>query len=225
MASTDLLIHTSVIGTGVSIQHADKRFKKGYGIFTGSILSATECLQMQRRCRDVTSWEVTLLCRPAEMFMTSFYKDIGSIELAKVLLLDYVKSSVLMEREQNKSLFIHAFRNLLEEYNIKLIEHCDLPEYEIDGLVPSSELNEEDIKDLLKATPCSLDKADKARQRGYKDREEMLSSKSALLANHYKISRIGVEEAELECIPALRHSAAKMEIVVSLLRGDKRRGC
>ena len=221
MATTDLLIHTSVIGTGVSIQHANKRFKKGYGLFTGSILSATESLQMLRRCRDVTSWEVTLLCRPAEMFMTSFYKDIGSIELAKVLLLDEVKSSVLMEREQNKSLFIHAFRNLLEEYSIKLIEHCDLPEYEIDGLVPSSELNEEDIKDLLKANPCSLDKAEQARQRGYKDREEMLNSKSAILANHYKISRIGVEEAELECIPALRNSAIKMEIVVSLLRGDK----
>jgi len=221
MASTDLLIHTSVIGTGVSIQHANKRFKKGYGLFTGSILSATESLQMLRRCRDVNSWEVTLLCRPAEMFMTSFYKDIGSIELSKVLILDEVKSSVLMEREQNKSLFIHAFRNLLEEYSIKLIEHCDLPEYGIDGLVPSSELNEEDIKDLLKAKPCSLDKAEQARQRGYKDREEMLNSKSAILANHYKISRIGVEEAELECIPVLRHSAIKMEIVVSLLRGDK----
>lgn len=221
MATTDLLIHTSVIGTGVSIQHENKRFKKGYGLFTGSILSATESLQMLRRCRDVTDWEVTLLCRPAEMFMTSFYKDIGSIELSKVLPLDEIKSSVLMEREQNKSLFIHAFRNLLEEYGIKLIEHCDLPEYEIDGLVPSSELNEEDIKDLLKATPCSLDKAEQARQRGYKDREEMFNSKSALLANHYKISRIGVEEAELECIPALRHSAIKMEIVVSLLRGDK----
>jgi len=221
MASTDLLIHTSVIGTGVSIQHANRRFKKGYGLFTGSILSATESLQMLRRCRDVTNWEVSLLCRPAEMFMTSFYKDIGSIELSKVLLLDEVKSSVLMEREQNKSLFIHAFRNLLEEYSIKLIEHCGLPEYAIDGLMHSSELNEEDIKDLLKASPCSLDKAEQARKRGYKDRDEMLNSKSALLANHYKISRIGVEEAELECTPALRHSAIKMEIIVSLLRGDK----
>lgn len=221
MAATDLLIHTSVIGTGVSIQHANKRFKKGYGLFTGNILSATESLQMLRRCRDVTNWEVTLLCRPAEMFMTSFYKDIGSLELAKVLPLDEIKSSVLMEREQNKSLFIHAFRNLLEEYGIKLIEHCDLPEYGIDGLVPSSELNEEDIKDLLKANPCSLDKAEQARRRGYKDREEMLNSKSAILANHYKISRIGVDEAEFECIPALRHSAIKMEIIISLLRGDK----
>ena len=80
------------------------------------------------------------------MFMTSFHKDIGSIELAKVLPLDDIKSSVLMEREQNKSLFIHAFRNLLEEYNIKLIENCGLPEYEIDGLMSSSELNEEDIQ-------------------------------------------------------------------------------
>jgi phage/plasmid primase-like uncharacterized protein len=220
MASTDLLIHTSIIGTGVSIQHHDKRFKKGYGLFSGAILSATECLQMLRRCRDVTNWDVTFLCRPAEMFMTSFHKDIGSIELAKVLTLDDIKSSVLMEREQNKSLFIHAFRNLLEEYNIKLIENCDLPEYEIDGLMSSSEVNEEDIKELINATPCSLEKAEKARQRGYKDREEMLSSKSALLANHYKTNRIGMEEAELECIPVLRSSALTMERLVNMLRGD-----
>jgi phage/plasmid primase-like uncharacterized protein len=222
MASTDLLIHTSVIGTGVSIQHSDKRFKKGYGLFTGAILSATECLQMLRRCRDVTRWSVTFLCRPSEMFMTSFYKDIGSLELGKVLALDDIKSSVLMEREQNKSLFIHAFRNLLEEYNIKIIEQCDLPEYVIDGLLSSSEINEEDIKELINATPCSLEKAEHAMKRGYKNREEMLSSESALLANHYKTSRIGIEEAELKCIPALRHSAIKMEIIVGLLRGDKK---
>jgi phage/plasmid primase-like uncharacterized protein len=221
MATTDLLIHTSVIGTGVSIQHKDKRFKKGYGLFTGSILSATECLQMLRRCRDITSWSVTLLCRPSEMFMTSFYKDIGSLELAKALPLDDIKSSVLMEREQNKSLFIHAFRNLLEEYRFKVIEEFDLPEYEIDGLVSSSELNEEDIKELISATPYSLDKAEKAAKRGYKDREEKLSSESVLLANFYKTSRIGIEEAELECIPSLKHSARKMELLVSLLRGDK----
>lgn len=221
MATTDLLIHTSVIGTGVSIQHEDKRFKKGYGLFTGSILSATECLQMIRRCRDITNWCVTLLCRPSEMFMTSFYKDIGSIELAKALPLDDTKSSVLMEREQNKSLFIHAFRNLLEEYSFKVIEEFDLPEYGIDGLASSSELNEEDINELINATPYSLDKAENAAKRGYKDREEKLSSESALLANYYKTSHIGVEEAELECIPALRHSARKMELLVSLLRGDK----
>ena len=221
MATTDLLIHTSVIGTGVSIQHTDKRFKKGYGLFTGSILSATECLQMLRRCRDITNWGITLLCRPSEMFMTSFYKDIGSIELAKALPLDSIKSSVLMEREQNKSLFIHAFRNLLEEYSFKVIEEFDLPEYEISGLVSSSELNEEDIKELINATPYSLDKAENAAKRGYKDREEKISSESALLANYYKTSRIGIEEAELECIPALRHSARKMELLVSLLRGDK----
>lgn len=221
MASTDLLIHTCVIGTGVSIQHEDKRFKKGYGLFSGTVLSATECLQMLRRCRDVTTWDVTLLCRPSEMFMTSFYKDIGSIELGKVLALDDVKSSVLMEKEQNKSLFIHAFRNLLEEYNIKVVEQCDLPEYEMDGLVSSSELNEEDIKELINATPCSLDKAERARKLGYKNREEMLSSTSALLAHHYKTSRIGVEEAELECISSLKHSARTMEWVIRLLRGDK----
>jgi hypothetical protein len=221
MASTDLLIHTSVIGTGLSIQHADKRFKKGYGLFAGSILSATECLQMLRRCRDVTNWDVTLLCRPAEMFMTSFYKDIGSIELAKVLILDEVKSGVLMEREQNKSLFVHAFRNLLEEYNIKIIEYCDLPEYEIDGLVPTSELNEEDVKNLINATPYSLDKAEKARKRGYKDLEEKNRSESSLCAYHFKISRIGVEEARLWCIPALRNSAITMERLVGYLLGDK----
>lgn len=128
------------------------------------------------------------------MFMTSFYKDIGSIELGKVLALDEIKSSVLMDKEQNRSLFIHAFRNLLEEYNIKLIEYFDLPEYEIDGVAPPSELNEGDIQELLNAIPYSLDKAEKARRIGYKDRAEMLSSKSALLANHYKTSRIGIEE-------------------------------
>ena len=76
-------------------------------------------------------------------------------------------------------------------------------------------------KELLNATPCSLDKAEKARQGGYKDREEMLSSKSALLANHYKTSPIGIEEAELECIPALKSSASTMERLVNMLRGDK----
>ena len=221
MASTDLLIHTSVIGTGISIQHLDKRFKKGYGLFSGSTLSATECLQMLRRCRDVTSWDVTLLCRPAEMFMTSFHKDIGSIELAKVLILDEIKSSVLMEREQNKSLFIHAFRNLLEEYSIKLIENCDLPEYEIDGLMSSFELNEEDIQELINAAACSLEEAEKASQRGYKDQEEKLSCESALCAHHYKTSRIGVEEAELWCIPSLRSSAKTMGYLIDVLRGEK----
>lgn len=97
------------------------------------------------------------------LLWSSFYKDIGSLELGKVLYLDEAESSVNMETEQNKSLFIHAFRNLLEEYSIKLIEHFDLPEYEIDGWVPSSELDEEGIKDLLKAIPYSLDKAEQAR--------------------------------------------------------------
>lgn len=221
MASTDLLIHTSVIGTGISIQHHDKRFKKGYGLFSGAILSATECLRMLRRCRDVTSWDVTFLCRPAEMFMTSFHKDIGSIELAKVLTLDDIKSSVLMEREQNKSLFIHAFRNLLEEYSIKLIENCDLPEYEIDGLMSSFELDEENIQELISAAACSLEKAEKASQRGYKDQEEKLSCESVLCAHHYKTSRIGIEEAELWCIPSLRSSAKTMEYLIDVLRGEK----
>lgn len=221
MAYTDLLIHTCVIGTGVSIQHEDKRFKKGYGLFSGTVLSATECLQMLRRCRDITNWDVTLLCRPSEMFMSSFYKDIGSIELGKVLTMDEVKSSVLMEKEQNRALFIHAFRNLLEEYNFKVIEEFDLPEYEIDGLVSSSELNKEDIKELVNAIPCQLDKAESARKRGYKDKEEKLSSESALCAHHYKISRTGIEEAELWCTPTLRHSARTMEQLIGLLRGDK----
>lgn len=220
-STLDLFIHTSVIGTGVSIQHEDKRFKKGYGLFSGSVLSATECLQMMRRFRDIAEWEIGLLCKPESMFMTSFYNNLGSKALSEHNIeTSSVLSDITLNNERSKAFFIHAFTGLLrDEYGFKIIGQFAINE-SIDGMMTTDEVREEEKQRLIKATPLPLDKALLARKREYKDDDERYSSEAAICADYFKSKQVTVLEAELWCSPAAKGAIDRQESIIKTLRLD-----
>ncbi len=106
-----------------SVQHESKRFKKGYGLFSGSVLTATECLQMMRRFRDIDEWGIGLLCRPESMVMPSYYSNLGAKALSKHGIdTNNILSEIKLDDIRNKALFIHAFTGLLRnEYKFNII--------------------------------------------------------------------------------------------------------
>jgi len=220
-STVDVLIHTSIIGTGVSVQHEGKRFEKGYGLFSGNVLSATECLQMMRRFRDITSWEVGLLCRPDSMLMTSYYKNLGAQELNKRgIIVNNILSDITINKERNKALFIHAFVGLLrDEYGFKIIGQFAATE-SIAGMPTTADIREEDKESLINATPLSLDNALLARKRGYRNAEERCAAESAICKGYFKIAHVSEEAAEIWCNPLKLESFNRQEKIIKIIRLD-----
>ncbi len=217
----DLLIHTSVIGTGVSVQHNSKRFKKGYGLFSGSVLTATECLQMMRRFRDIDEWEIGLLCRPESMVMTSFYNNLGAKALSKHgIETNNILNEIRLDDIRNKALFIHAFAGLLRnEYKFNIIGQLASDET-IKGMMTSEDVREEEKQKLIKAIPQSIDKAILARKRGYKDYEERYSSEAAICIDYFKCKQVTEETAEIWCNPSEKDATERLEKIIKILRLD-----
>ena len=217
----DLLIHTSIIGTGVSVQHKDKRFTKGYGLFSGNVLSATECLQMMRRFRDITEWEIGLLCRPESMLMTSFYNDLGAKALEKHgIETSNIASDIRLNTERNKSLFIHAFTRLLrDEYGFKIIGQLASDEV-IKGMITTEEVREEEKQKLIHATPLPIEKALLARKRGYKSHDERYASESSICRDYFKCKKVTEDEAEIWCNPLALDASQRQEKTIKILRLD-----
>jgi phage/plasmid primase-like uncharacterized protein/late competence protein required for DNA uptake (superfamily II DNA/RNA helicase) len=220
-SAIDLLIHTSIIGTGVSVQHKDKRFTKGYGLFSGNVLSATECLQMMRRFRDITEWEIGLLCRPESMMMTSFYNDLGAKALEKHgIETSNIESNIRLNKERNKSLFIHALTRLLrDEYSFKIIGQLASDDA-IKGMITTEEVREEEKQKLIDATPLPIEKALLARKRGYKTHDERYSSESSICRDYFKCKEVTEEEAEIWCNPLALEASQRQERVIKIIRLD-----
>jgi len=218
-STVDLLIHTSIIGTGVSVQHDDKRFKKGYGIFSGSVLSATECLQMMRRFRDISFWDVSLLCRPHSMLMTSFYKNLGGDALNKHgIPVSNISKEITLNNERNKALFIHAFKGLLrDEYGFNIIGQF-ASDGRVNGIVTTAELRDEDKQALIEATPLTLEKALLARKRGYKTNMERYGAESAICSDYFKIKALTEEAAEIWVNPLKLEAFHNQETIINTLR-------
>ena len=220
-SSVDLLIHTSVMGSGVSIQHESKRFKKGFGLFSGDVLSATECLQMMRRFRDIEEWEVGLLCRPENMLMTSFYNDLGAKALNKHgIETNEILSDIRLNNLRNKSLFIHAFTGLLrDEYGFKIIGQLASDQV-IKGMMTTEEVREEEKHELINATPLPLERAFLARKNGYKNHDERYSAHAAICMDYFKAPKVTEEEAELWCNPSAKDAIVRQEEIIKILRLD-----
>lgn len=219
--SIDLLIHTSVIGTGVSVQHKSKRFKKGYGLFSGSVLTATECLQMMRRFRDIEEWGIGLLCRPESMVMTSFYSNLGVKALSKYgIETSNILNEIKLDDTRSKALFIHAFIGLLRnEYKFNIIGQLASNEA-IKGMMTNEDVREEEKQKLINATPQHIDKAVLARKRGYRDYAERYSSEAAICIDYFKCGQVTEEEAEIWCNPSARDATGRLEKIIKILRLD-----
>ena len=220
-STVDLLIHTSVIGTGVSVKHENKRFKKGYGLFSGNVLSATECLQMMRRFRDITEWEVGLLCRPESMLMTSFYSDLGAKALDKQgIETNNILSDIRLNNERNKALFIHAFTGLLRnEYSFKILGQLTSDDI-IKGMMTTEEVREEEKQKLINATPLPIEKALLARKQGYKDYAERYSAENSICKDYFKCKEVTEPEAEIWCNPSALEASGRQELIIKILRLD-----
>ena len=217
----DLLIHTSIIGTGISVQHESKRFKKGYGLFSGSVLTATECLQMMRRFRDIEEWEIGLLCHTENMVMTSFYNNLGTKALSKHgIETNNILSEIKLDDIRNKALFIHAFIGLLRnEYRFNVLGQLASDET-IKGMMTNEDVREEEKQKLINATPQHIDKAMLARKRGYKDYEERYRSEASICIDHFKCNQVTEEEAEIWCNPSAKDAAERLEKIIKILSLD-----
>ena len=217
----DLLIHTSLMGTGISVKHKGKRFKKGYGLFSGSVLTATECLQMMRRFRDIEEWGIGLLCRPESMIMTSFYNNLGAKALNKHgIETSNILSEIKLDDIRNKAIFIHAFVGLLrDEYKFNITGQLASDET-IKGMMTNEDVREEEKQKLIKATPQHIDKAILARKRGYRDYAERYSSEAAICIDYFKCNQVTEEEAEIWCNPSAKDATERLEKIIKILRLD-----
>jgi phage/plasmid primase-like uncharacterized protein len=217
----DLLIHTSLMGTGISVKHKSKRFKKGYGLFSGSVLTATECLQMMRRFRDIEEWGIGLLCRPESMIMTSFYNNLGAKALNKHgIETSNILSEIKLDDIRNKAIFIHAFVGLLrDEYKFNITGQLASDET-IKGMMTNEDVREEEKQKLIKATPQRIDKAMLARKRNYRDYAERYSSEAAICIDYFKCNRVTEEEAEIWCNPSAKDATDRLEKIIKILRLD-----
>lgn len=222
--SIDLIIHTSVLGAGFSIKHAIPRFKKGYCLFTGEVLAATECLQMMRRFRDIVEWEIGLLCCPQSMYMVNKFKDKGTEALEKHVQLselDKIAGKIRHTSRKNNALFIAAFDWLLNDYGFKISRQLSIDEL-IHGLQTLPELTEEDVLKILSAIPCSLQDAKKAEQAnysGYSD-ERRYSCYHALILDHYKLSPITEEAVWRSNRHSNREQDKRFELLIKILKLD-----
>lgn len=222
-ANIDLLIHTSVIGTGVSIKHEDQRFKKGYGLFTGDFLSATECLQMMRRFRNVVEWDIALLFSPQNMYLPSFYKDIASQFIAKRIKprkMDIIADEINFATRKNKALFIPAFNYLLDEYQF-IVNRQIARDLKMQGIT-IQDITKEDQEALMFATPYELKEAEKGKKisySGYTD-EERFSCEHALCLDYYRMSSMTEDAAYRWCRYSSRMADYRLELLVNILRLD-----
>lgn len=123
----DVVIYTNVIGTGVSIEHKSPRFKKGYFLFTGSVLTPFEWLQMMRRFRNVKEFHVEVYIKPLYARMVSFYKNLGKDEFEKEASEDALFAlglDIRHESAQFSDLSIPLFIHLLKHH--KFTVHGEL---------------------------------------------------------------------------------------------------
>jgi len=222
--NVDLIIHTSVLGAGFSIKHALPRFKKGYCLFTGEVLAATECLQMMRRFRDITAWEIGLLCCPQSMYMVNSFKDKGTDALekhVKLTRLEKIANKIKHTSRLNNALFIAAFNWLLNDYEFEISGQLSVDEL-IPGLQTLQELTEADVLATLSATPCSLEdaqKAEKINYSGYPD-ERRYSCYHALILDCYKLRTITEEAVWRWNRYGSRKQDSRFEWLIKILKLD-----
>ena len=216
-SNIDLFIHTSVIGTGVSVQHQDKRFKKGYALLSGSVLNAPEAIQGLRRFRDIDEWSIGILCRPLNLFMTSPNTDLGAmaarnnkIDQAETMT---IAAEIRFNNLINKTLFIPGFIGLLRKYGFKIIGQL-ASEDTIEDLKSHEELTEEDISDLMNAAPKYLKQPPLSKK-------EMLSAEAFNCLTHFKIETVTQEAAEIWLIHCKKYASERLEKIIKIIRLDE----
>lgn len=225
LLTVDALIYTNVIGTGVSINHHNQRFKKCYGLFGGWVLSPMDAIQMIKRGRNVTDFYIGLLCHPFDLYMTSFYKDIGSISWLKLSSdsddIDKISAEIEFIKKQSATVFISALLGLLRDKH-KFSVTIDQPaEDKIDDLKSTEELVKEYQQRLIASKPHpSLEQALSLQMDEYRNDEERFSCEAKICMDYYNMTAVTVEAAELWLNPAKKVACDRLELIVRILRSD-----
>lgn len=224
LSDVDALIYTSLVGTGVSITHADKRFKKCYGFFSGWTCSAMDAIQMIKRGRDVTEYVLCVLDRPHD-YMGSFYKDIGAESWSKLIDenndIDTLTYEVKHNKRQNSALFGSCLIGLLRnKHRMKMNGQLSI-EDKTEGLASNTMVRDGMQDALMSATPHPDLKHAQARQMDeYNNDEERFSCEARICLDYFKISTVTSAAAEILCNPAKREAANRLELIVKLNRRD-----
>ncbi len=225
LLTVDALIYTSVIGTGVSVTHPNHRFKKCYGLFGGWVLSPMDAIQMIKRGRNVEEFYIGLYCRSFDLYMTSFYKDIGSISWFQLSSqsndIDKISAEIEFIKKQSTTVFISALLGLLRDKH-ELPVTIDQPtEDKIEGLKSTEELTKEYQQQLIAAKPHpSLKEALSLQMNEYSDDDEHFSCEARICMDYYNIAAVTTEAAELWFTPSRKVACDRLELIVKLLRAE-----
>ena len=223
LLTVDVLIYTNVIGTGVSINQP--QFTRCYGLFSGWVLSPMDAIQMLKRGRSVIDYHIGLFCRPSDLYMTSFFKDLGAEAWHKLSSesndIDKTSAEIEFIKKQNAALFIPALFGLLRDKHACKIFVATSSEDKTDNLKSVTELREEEQQQLTNAKPHpSLKHAQSLQLNEYKDDEERFSCEAKICMDYYNIPRVTTEAAELWFNPARKAACERFELIVRLLRSD-----
>ena len=222
--SIDLIIHNSVLGAGFSIKHIIPRFTKGYCLFTGEVLAATECLQMMRRFRDITEWKIGILCCPHTMYMVNPHRDKATEALGKRIALssfEKMAKQIIRTARKNNALFIPAFNWLLQDYGFEVFNQLPVTEL-IHDLQTLPEITESDVLKILSVKPCSLKDAKKGEESNYSAyiEDQRYSCYHALILDHYNLTLLTEEAAWRSCRYSSRQQDKRLELLFKILRLD-----
>lgn len=225
LSSVDMFIYTSVIGTGISIKHDNQRFTKCYGLFSGWVSSPMDAIQMLKRGRDVTEYVIGLLCRSSDLYMTSFYKDLGADALHKLSIysddIDTITAEMEFRKKQSSALFIPALLGLLrDKYKFKIMGQLS-DETKIEGLQSVSKLREEYQRLLIAAIPHpNVKDAIALQMEEYKDDDACFSCEARICMDYYNMPTVTAEAAELWFNPTRKMACARFEVIIKLLRSE-----
>lgn len=145
--AVDLLIHTSAMGSGVSLQSG--HFDKGYALITPEPLLPTDVIQGIRRCRTLKHWKIVCLL-PTNGRMASFWKDSGADAAEKHGLgIDKQKRAIGHRSRQIKSVYGFALINRLQHFGFGLGQLDDLDAEILEGITTSKDIANIDAVGLL----------------------------------------------------------------------------
>jgi len=111
-SDVDCVLYSSAIGTGFSI--TNKRFTKGFAFFNCTTLSATDSIQMLRRFRAITDFDITLLMNHTH---TECYQKFFTTEGVTRL-----RDEAVLQETHDKAYFLTAFKRLLVSRGHRITE-------------------------------------------------------------------------------------------------------
>lgn len=250
LPGVEALIYTCIIGTGVSItdkknSRSDdyesisfggttdlpstsqlQRFTRCYGFFIGAVLSPMDTIQTIKRGRDVTEYVVCILDRQYD-YMSSPGKDIGAEAWSKQAtennIIDTLTAEINHNKLRNKELFIPGIVSLLrDKHRMTIIGQLSIEE-KVDGLIPDSEIKEDEQAALMAAIPHpNLKEAQARKMAEYCSDEERYACEARRCLDCFNIkeSRVPEAAAKIWSNPSKRAACRRMELIIKLLRGD-----